>query len=122
MHSYGQGLLKKDIELSLEKFDELKECVYYLETHGVRIQLSHTIANSIVAYSRALPENSQRKFFYWLLNDPLDTPPQIERMSMFLFTGAILKNNSEWFTDDPIVRLNLFAEAITVSGTRLGYW
>lgn len=121
-HQIRSALLKGRIDQSVMMFRSLENCVNSMEIGYIRTKLSRLRANSIIKYIRALPQQQKGEFFDWLLKAPLCESPDIEHMFLFLLTSAILENKTEWFINDPVVRLNLFDEAIRIIERRYGHW
>jgi len=111
-HQIRTALLKGDVEQGVKTLEILESCVNSMETGFT----SSIWSNSIIRYFRVLSEQQKEKFFDWLLKAPLREPPIIEHMFLFFPTSAVLGNNTDRFSNDPVVRLNLFNEAVRVKG------
>ncbi len=104
------AFLHKNQEKSKEKYKELAECVLSMKVK----QRSSIWANSISKYFRKSKTEEKEDFLNWLLREPINTKPRIERNIAFIATSSVLKNNPEWFIHNPIIRLHLFREAFTI--------
>lgn len=101
------ALLEKKIKKSKDKYEELVKCVSLMKTK----HKSAIWTGSIIKYFRKLDAKEKQAFLNWLLREPISTSPKITKNIAFIATSSILKNNPEWFTLNPNIRLFLFREA-----------
>ena len=113
-HQVRSALLRRNFARSYKIFERLRKCVEAMGIERIKYKTSLLKANSIISYWRALSKEQKEKFLSWLLNEPLSKAPEIEHKYLFLITSAILEKNRQWLSDDPVVRLCLFDEAIRI--------